>query len=100
MSDYTFDFNQADAVIYDMSQINTRIRSALDELQTSSEAHLQEWEGEAKNQYWISKDEWNRQAGLMSTFLDQARQKLLDISDGYGSYERRHAALWNNVRGG
>lgn len=100
MSDYTFDFNQADATVYDMNQITQRINSALAEMETAVEARMQDWDGSAKSQYAISKAQWDKSAGDMGVFLEQARLTLLQISDNYGTTEQRHAMLWNDVRGG
>lgn len=100
MSDYTFDFTQADATVYDMNQITQRINSALAEMETAVEARMQEWTGAAKSQYGVSKAQWDKSAGDMGVFLEQARLTLLQISDNYGTTEQRHAMLWNDVRGG
>jgi ESAT-6 family protein len=100
VSDYTFDFTQADATVYDMNQITQRINSALDEMEASVEARMQEWTGAAQSQYVVSKAQWDKSADEMSVFLEQARLTLLQISDNYGTTEQRHAMLWNDVRGG
>ncbi|WP_127500458.1 WXG100 family type VII secretion target [Actinoplanes solisilvae] len=100
MSDYRFDFNQADAVLYDMDQHTKRINSALDEMEKSVEARMQDWDGAAKEQYAVSKAVWDQSAKEMGVFLDQARLTLLQISDNYGTTEQRQAQIWNDVRGG
>ncbi|WP_018802519.1 WXG100 family type VII secretion target [Salinispora arenicola] len=100
MSNYTFDFRQADAVLHDMNQINTRIRSALEQMEQTVEASLAQWTGAAQAQYRVSKAVWNQSAGQMSVYLEQARRTLLQISDNYGTTEQRHAQIWNDVRGG
>lgn len=100
MSNYSFDFVQADAVLYDMNHINTQIRTGLDEMQATVEASLADWTGAAQEQYHVSKAAWNAAAQSMSGYLEQARQTLLTISDNYGTTEQRHAQIWNDVRGG
>ncbi|WP_067494991.1 WXG100 family type VII secretion target [Actinoplanes sp. TFC3] len=100
MSNYTFDFNQADAVLTDMNQINTRIKSALEQMEQTVEASLADWTGAAQQQYYVSKAKWNQSANEMSVYLEQARLTLLQISDNYGTTEQRHAQIWNDVRGG
>ncbi|GAA2491396.1 WXG100 family type VII secretion target [Winogradskya humida] len=100
MSNYTFDFNQADATLTDMNSINTRIKSALEQMEQTVEASLAEWTGAAQQQYYVSKAAWNQSANEMSIYLDQARSTLMQISDNYGSTEQRHAQIWNDVRGG
>ena len=100
MSNYTFDFVQADAVLTDMSRINGQIQSALEEMEATVEASLAEWTGAAQQQYYVSKATWNQAADSMVGYLDQARMTLLRISDNYGTTEQRHAMIWNDVRGG
>jgi WXG100 family type VII secretion target len=100
VSNYTFDFNQADATLTDMNSINTRIKSALEQMEQTVEASLAEWTGAAQQQYYVSKAAWNQSANEMSVYLDQARSTLMQISDNYGSTEQRHAQIWNDVRGG
>ena len=100
MSSYTFDFVQADAVLTDMSRINSQIQSALEEMEATVEASLAEWTGAAQQQYYVSKAAWNQAADSMVGYLDQARMTLLRISDNYGTTEQRHAMIWNDVRGG
>ncbi|GID28811.1 WXG100 family type VII secretion target [Paractinoplanes brasiliensis] len=100
MSNYTFNFQQADAVLYDMNAINQRIKSALGQMESTVEASLAEWTGAAQQQYYVSKAAWNQSADQMTVYLDQARVTLLQISDNYGTTEQRHAQIWNDVRGG
>lgn len=100
MSNYTFSFQQADATLHDMNQINTRIKTALQQMEQTVEAGLVEWTGAAQAQYHVSKTVWNQSADAMSMYLDAARQTLASISDNYGTTEQRHAAIWNDVRGG
>ncbi|MCA2217454.1 WXG100 family type VII secretion target [Jidongwangia harbinensis] len=99
MSNYRFDFSQADSTLYDMNQINTRIKTALSDMEQSVERSLQDWTGDAQTQYYASKQAWNQAANEMSVYLEQARSTLLNISDNYGTTEQRHAAIWNGVRG-
>lgn len=100
MSNYTFNFQQADATLYDMNQINTRIGTALQQMEQTVEASLADWTGAAQAQYQVSKAAWNQSAQQMSMYLEHARQTLSQISDNYGTTEQRHAAIWNDVRGG
>lgn len=100
MSSYAFDFQQADATLYDMNQINIRIKTALADMERSVESSLQDWTGAAQAQYHVSKAAWNQSAQQMSTYLEQARRTLLQISENYGTTEQRHAQIWNDVRGG
>ncbi|WBB80454.1 WXG100 family type VII secretion target [Micromonospora sp. WMMD882] len=100
MSNYRFDFNQADATLHDMHQINGRIASALDEMERNVERSLQDWTGDAQTTYYAAKAEWRGAAGAMSVYLEQARQTLLAISENYGTTEQRHTKIWNDVRGG
>lgn len=100
MSDYTFNFTQADATLYDMNQYTQRIQSALEEMQQSVEARMADWTGDAKHQYAVSKAAWDQSAKDMAAYLGQARATLLQISDNYGTTEQRQATIWNDVRGG
>lgn len=99
MSNFTFDFVQADAVLTDMYNINNQIQDALEEMEKTVEASLAEWTGAAQGQYYASKAAWNAAADSMSGYLEQARQTLLTISDNYGTTEQRHAMIWNDLRG-
>lgn len=100
MSNYTFDFSQADAVLYDMNKINKDIQENLSAMEQSVERSLAEWTGAAQQQYYVSKAKWNQSAQEMTVYLEQARTTLLSISDNYGTTEQRHAQIWNDVRGG
>ena len=100
MSNYSFNFQQADAVLYDMNQINTKIKTGLAEMERTVETSLQDWTGAAQQQYYVSKAAWNQSANQMTVYLDQARVTLLQISDNYGTTEQRHSQIWNDVRGG
>ncbi len=100
MSNYAFNFQQADAVLHDMNRINGQIKSGLAEMERTVETSLQDWTGAAQQQYYVSKAAWNNSANQMTVYLDQARITLLQISDNYGTTESRHAQIWNDVRGG
>jgi len=100
VSNYSFDFVQADAVLTDMNGINGQIQSGLDEMEATVESSLADWTGAAQQQYYVSKAAWNAAADSMVGYLEQARQTLLTISDNYGTTEQRHAQIWNDVRGG
>ena len=100
MSDYRFDFDQADATLYDMDHVNRRLQKALEDMELSVEKSMADWTGAARDQYSTSKAIWHQSANEMAVFLDQARLTLLQISDNYGSMEQRQAEIWNNVRGG
>ena len=100
MSNYTFDFVQADAVLTDMNRINGQIQSSLEEMERTVEASLAQWTGAAQEQYKVSKLAWNQAADSMVGYLEQARMTLPQISDNYGTTEQRHAMIWNDVRGG
>lgn len=100
MSNYTFDFRQADATLYDMNQINNRILAALADMERTVESSLADWTGAAQEQYHVSKALWNQSANQMTAYLEQARVTLARISENYGTTEQRHAQIWNDVRGG
>ncbi|GIJ50333.1 hypothetical protein Val02_72190 [Virgisporangium aliadipatigenens] len=100
MSDFTFDFNQADATLYDMNKINGDIKSTLHRMEIAVEKSLEQWTGEAREQYKISKKVWNAKATEMTAHLEAARVALLQISDNYGSNEQLAAKIWNDIRGG
>ncbi len=100
MSNYSFNFQQADAVLYDMNQINNKIKTGLAEMERTVETSLQDWTGAAQQQYYVSKAAWNQSANQMTVYLEQARVTLLQISDNYGTTEQRHSQIWNDVRGG
>ncbi|GAA3945608.1 WXG100 family type VII secretion target [Actinoplanes auranticolor] len=100
MSNYSFNFQQADAVLYDMNQINNKIKSGLAEMERTVETSLQDWTGAAQQQYYVSKAAWNQSANQMTVYLEQARVTLGQISDNYGTTEQRHSQIWNDVRGG
>ncbi|WP_305785768.1 WXG100 family type VII secretion target [Symbioplanes lichenis] len=100
MSNYTFNFQQADAVLHDMNSINGKIKAALEQMEHTVEASLADWTGAAQQQYYVSKAAWNNSANNMTVYLEQARLTLLQISDNYGTTEQRHAQIWNDVRGG
>jgi WXG100 family type VII secretion target len=100
VSDYYFDFNQADATLYDMNQVNQSLQTALEDMEASVEKSMAEWTGGAREQYAVSKAAWHHSANEMAVFLDQARLTLLQISDNYGTMEQRQAAIWNGIRGG
>jgi WXG100 family type VII secretion target len=100
VSNYTFNFQQADAVLHDMNSINGKIKAALEQMEHTVEASLADWTGAAQQQYYVSKAAWNNSANNMTVYLEQARLTLLQISDNYGTTEQRHAQIWNDVRGG
>ncbi|MEV4703728.1 WXG100 family type VII secretion target [Actinoplanes sp. NPDC049316] len=100
MSNYRFDFSTADATLFDMNKINNDIKTALGDMERYVEKSLQDWTGDARAQYAVSKAAWNQAANEMTVYLEQARVTLLQISDNYGTTEQRHAAIWNDVRGG
>jgi ESAT-6 family protein len=98
--DYRFDFNQADAVLYDMNRINGTIKTGLEEMQRNAERSLETWTGGARAAYYEAKLKWNASADQMTVYLEQARTTLLAISGNYGNTETRHTKIWNDVRGG
>jgi WXG100 family type VII secretion target len=98
MSNYQFNFQTADYTLNSMNTINVRIRSGLDDLQSSVEASLADWEGSAQEAYWQAKARWNAAANEMSMHLGSARSTLSNISDGYGSAEQRATQIWQSGR--
>ncbi|MGP4014997.1 WXG100 family type VII secretion target [Saccharopolyspora sp. 5N708] len=99
MSDYRFDFNQANVAFEEMNAVNGRVRTALTEMERQVEATLSEWTGDAQNAYWIHKAEWNAAANQMPVHLDAGRQTLMSISDNYGTTEQRARQNWDTGRG-
>lgn len=99
MSNYRFDFSQADSTLYDMNQINTRIKTALADMESQVEATLADWTGVAQQQYYASKQVWNAKANEMTVHLDRARATLGQISDNYGTTEQANARIWDDIRG-
>jgi len=96
VSNFTFNFAQADAVLDDVARINQRINQALDELESNVERNLDGWEsGQVKTVYQDVKARWNQSAAQMNSFLNSARQTLMSVSDSYGATEQSNAARWS-----
>jgi WXG100 family type VII secretion target len=95
LSNFTFNFAQADAVLDDVARINQRINQALDELESNVERSLDAWESEeVKTLYQDTKRRWNQSAMQMNAFLETAQRTLLGVADNYGSTERANAGRW------
>lgn len=95
MSNFTFNFAMADAVLDDVARVNQRIERALDELEVNVERGLADWESEdAKTAYRAAKVRWDQAAQQMNTFLGSARQTLSSVSDNYKETEKSNANLW------
>lgn len=96
MSNFTFNFGQADAVMEDVARVNRQIAAALDELERSVESSLQGWESEeVKTVYQATKARWDQAALQMNAFLDRAQQALGSVRENYGITETRNAAKWS-----
>jgi len=96
LSNFTFNFAQADAVLDDVARINQRINQALDELENNVERNLDAWESEeVKTIYQDTKRRWDQSAKQMNAFLERARLTLTSVSDNYGATERSNAARWS-----
>ncbi|GAA0389182.1 hypothetical protein GCM10009541_35300 [Micromonospora gifhornensis] len=95
MSNFTFNFGLADAVLDDVTRINQRIEQALNELEVNVERGLDGWESEeAKTAYRAAKMRWDQAAQQMNTFLERARRTLMTVSDNYGATEKANASYW------
>ncbi|GAA0504225.1 hypothetical protein GCM10011581_45350 [Saccharopolyspora subtropica] len=100
MSDYRFNFQIADATLYDMDHVTKHVKSVLEDLERDAEASIKDWTGDARDAYWKAKAEWDQQAAAMPVYLEAGRKALLQISDNYGTTEQRAQMIWNDVRGG
>ncbi|HYQ63782.1 WXG100 family type VII secretion target [Actinophytocola sp.] len=96
MSDYRFDFNQADLTLDEMNAINGRVKTALADMERRVEQTLQYWDGDSQKMYYQAKAEWNAEAAKMPEQLEAGRQTLLAISDNYGTTEQRAARIWQD----
>lgn len=97
MSNFSFNFASANAVLDDVARINQRITQALDELENNVERNLDAWESEeVKTAYRDAKMRWDMAAKQMNSFLNSARQTLVSVADNYGATERSNAARWTS----
>jgi WXG100 family type VII secretion target len=99
VSNYAFNFVQADVTVTEMQQINQRIVTALGDLDAMVQKSIAAWEGSARDQYYVSKGIWDQGAQEMMVAFEQARSTLVQIGDFYGTTEQRSTMLWNGVSG-
>ncbi|MEV6694844.1 WXG100 family type VII secretion target [Micromonospora sp. NPDC051196] len=95
MSNFTFNFAQAQATLENVAGINRRIEQTLDELETDVERSLDGWESEdAKSAYQAAKLRWDQAARQMNGFLESARRALTSVADEYSSSNTSARAKW------
>jgi WXG100 family type VII secretion target len=94
---YKFNFTVADDTLDHMDTVNGTLKNALQDLESNSRSHLQEWTGAAQTAYTQAEAEWRAGMQTMSDALQAGRTSLFNISDGYGSAEQRASQIWANT---
>jgi WXG100 family type VII secretion target len=94
VTEYEFNFGQADQVRDHMATITNRIHTMLDDLHRDVSSSLAGWESAARDEYNLAKTEWDAASGRMPAALGRAEQTLASISDGYLRVEHYGIDLW------
>lgn len=97
MTEFRFNFNQADHTLDDMEAVNRQTTDLLTRLRSEVDSTLSEWTSEvAKTEYETSKRIWDQSLAAMSAQLQAGRQALFNVTESYGTSEQRGAQIWNN----
>ncbi|XVS67701.1 WXG100 family type VII secretion target [Actinosynnema sp. CA-299493] len=96
MTDYTFDQRIADQARDQMAETTRRLTKELEDMHLQVVQTLQEWSGDAKQQYQVAKSQWDQAAARMPASLFTAESALEQITQGYVRVE--HAGV--NAFGG
>jgi uncharacterized protein YukE len=97
MTQYTFDFNVAEAVQDQMASITSQIQSMLADLESQVANSIADWNSPyARDAYNVAKQKWDAAAAQMPAALAQAQQALTSISGVLQGVESRGVQMWSN----
>ncbi len=95
MSEYTRVSSAAmTAGIDSLSKASRDLQSVLEDLKSQLRAHLQDWSGNAREEYQIIQDRWDKRAIEMNNVVTEMGKVLGQISQGYDDNETRVAGRW------
>lgn len=93
---YGVHFTNSGEVITAFRKLSQQIAEDLTAMEKQVEATLADWDGPAREQYWIAKAEWNQAAARMPAHLGTAQVTLANIMDGYAGAESSSQKMWSS----
>lgn len=95
MSDYTMaQFGALQQGEGDFAQIYAQLTSAIDTLDGQLRTNLAEWDGAARNAYYVAKAQWDAAEANMAQVLTNLRGVVGEANVNYTSTEAANARLW------
>ncbi|MEV0058110.1 WXG100 family type VII secretion target [Saccharopolyspora sp. NPDC050389] len=84
----------ADSVRDQMATVTRRLQTELENMHQQIVSTLQDWQGDAKDQYMVAKAQWDAAAQRMPQSLNSAEVALDQITGGYLKVEHTGMNAW------
>ena len=79
----------------DFAQIYSQLTSTISTLDGQLRARLAEWDGQARDAYYVAKAQWDAAEANMAQVLTNLRGVIGTAHENYSTTEAANANLWN-----
>ena len=80
----------------DFQQIYSQLTSTISTLDSQLRANLAQWDGPAREAYYVAKAQWDAAEANMAQVLTNLRGVIGTAHENYTSTEAANANLWNS----
>jgi WXG100 family type VII secretion target len=80
----------------DFQQIYSQLTSTISTLDSQLRANLAQWDGQARDAYYVAKAQWDAAEANMAQVLTNLRGVIGTAHENYTSTEAANANLWNS----
>lgn len=78
----------------DLRNAYRAIKDELDDLESTLEAKLEYWEGDARSAYSDAKSDWNKATDELNDILERLGLAVNNINDNYTATERSNSGIF------
>lgn len=91
----TYNHGSIDALVGEVSQASTQLRTTLDDLKQYLQPLVTEWEGSAAEAYQVHQQEWDQAAAALQAMLSEISNAALRGNQGMADADRAAANGWS-----
>ena len=90
----TYNHGPIEALVGQVAQASTALRSTLDDLRAYLSPLVAEWEGDAAVAYQVHQNEWDQAAAALQAMLAEISRAASQGNQGMADADRRAAQGW------
>jgi WXG100 family type VII secretion target len=97
MSEYTMaQFGSLSSGEANFASIYAQLTETISTLDSQLRTNLAEWDGPARDAYYVAKAQWDKAEANMALVLNNLRGVIGEASANYTQVEAANSALWNS----